>query len=69
MCTVGFIDDNITVLEPMREEVSLEELVCVVRTGIIDRDILLLVVTQQRDDVPLIHQAIGIYSIAKMCTL
>ena len=58
---MGFMDDNITVIEPKEEEVSLEVPVCVVRTGIIDRDILLVVVTQQRDDVPFIQQAIGIY--------
>ena len=58
---MGFMDDAITVMEPTREEVSLEVPVCVVRSGIIDRDLSSLVVTRQRDDVQLNRQAIGIY--------
>ena len=59
MCTVGFIDDSITVMEPMSGEVLQE--VCVIRTGIMDRDLFLLVVTQQRNDIELNQRAIGIY--------
>ena len=59
MCTVGFMDENITVREPESGEVLLE--LCVVRTGIIDRDLSLLVVTQQRNDIELNQRAIGIY--------
>ena len=66
MCTVGFMNDSITVREPESGEVLQE--VCVIRTGIIDRDLSLLVATQQRNDIELNQRAIGICIYVKMCT-